>query len=261
MLTTVLSFISSKWKGIWNSIKAAALSIWNGIKTSAVTIWNAVKNAVVKPVNSMKTILSSAWNGIRSTAASAWNRIKTAMINPITSAKDKISGIVKKIKGIFPLSVGRIFSNLRLPKITVSGGKAPYGIAGKGSLPKFNVQWNAKGGIFDAASIIGYGVGEKGAEAIIPLDRFWKQLDSMAASIIDGVAALSAPSVVLEGGAAGVTIDYDKMATAFVSAMTGVELNSTINVDGRTIAKATAPFMNREINSLNARAGRKLGTL
>ena len=32
-------------------------------------------------------------------------------------------------------------------------------------------------------------------------------------------------------------------------------------LDGRTVARSTAPFMNKEINSLNAKAGRKLGTV
>lgn len=261
IFTTVLSFLSSKWKAIWNGIKTAAISVWNSIKTSAATIWNGIKNAVMKPINAVKRFLSSAWGSIKSTASSAWNRVKSAMINPINSAKEKISGILKKVKGYFPLSVGKIFSNIKLPKITVSGGKAPYGIAGKGKLPSFAVHWNAEGGIFDAASIIGYGVGEKGAEAIIPLDRFWKQLDAMAASIVDGVAALTAPNIVMESSAGSLSIDYDRMAEAMLKAMTGVEVNTRVDLDGRTVARATAPFMDREINSLNARAGRRLGTV
>ena len=36
-------------------------------------------------------------------------------------------------------------------------------------------KWFAKGGIFDAPSVIG--VGEAGTEAVVPLDRLWKQMD------------------------------------------------------------------------------------
>jgi hypothetical protein len=36
-----------------------------------------------------------------------------------------------------------------------------------GSLPHFSVDWYAKGGVFDAASVIG--VGEAGREAVVPL--------------------------------------------------------------------------------------------
>ena len=261
ILTSVLSFISSKWRGIWSGIKAFAVGLWSSLKQSASNIWTSIKNAVLRPVTSLKSNLSSIWNGIKSTVSSVWQSIKNAMINPVNSARDKISGILRKIKGYFPLNIGKVFSNLRLPKITVNSGKAPYGIGGKGSLPKFDIKWNAEGGIFDAASIIGYGVGEKGAEAIVPLDRFWKQLDAMAKSIIDGVAALRAPGIVMENLTQAPIIDYDKMADAMAIAMSRLEVNSVLELDGRTVARSTAPFMNKEINSLNAKAGRKLGTV
>lgn len=74
------------------------------------------------------------------------------------------------------MKIGKIFSNLKIPKISVSGGKAPFGIAGKGKLPSFDVKWNAEGGILDHATIFGrtgdtlLGGGEAGKEAIAPID-------------------------------------------------------------------------------------------
>jgi hypothetical protein len=49
----------------------------------------------------------------------------------------------------------------------------------KTSYPVFtkSLQWFAKGGIFDAPSVIG--VGEAGPEAVVPLDKFWDKLDAM----------------------------------------------------------------------------------
>lgn len=73
------------------------------------------------------------------------------------------------------MKVGKIFSGFKIPKITVSGGKAPYGIAGKGSLPSFDVKWNAEGGILDRPTIFGMtgntllGGGEAGKEAVAPV--------------------------------------------------------------------------------------------
>ena len=74
------------------------------------------------------------------------------------------------------MSIGKIFSNLKIPKISVSGGKAPFGIAGKGKLPSFNVKWNAQGGILNEPTIFGMtktgtllGGGEAGKEAIAPI--------------------------------------------------------------------------------------------
>ena len=171
--------IKSVASSIWNGIKAMLSGNWNSIKNMASTVWNAIKAAVTNPISSAKSMLSGAWsgiknaasgawNGIKSAASGAWSGIKSAMTAPIESARNTIRGILNKIKGMFPLSIGKIFSGLKLPKISVSGGKAPYGIGGKGSLPSFSVSWNAQGGVYDSASIVGIGVGEAGREIITP---------------------------------------------------------------------------------------------
>lgn len=164
--TTVVSTLTS--------MREKASSIWGGIKSVATQAWTAVKNAVLSPIRSAQSIASSIWNrlrsstssafnSIRSTAASVWNGIKNAIIRPIESAKNTVSGIMKKIKGIFPLHIGRIFSGLSLPHISVSGGKAPFGIGGKGSLPHFSVAWYRKAEdqpyMFSNATLFGAGEG------------------------------------------------------------------------------------------------------
>lgn len=156
------------------SMREKASSIWGSVKSVATTAWTAVKNAVLSPIRSAQSIASSVWsrlkssassafNSIRSTATSVWNGIKNAITRPIESAKNTVSGIMKKIKGIFPLRIGRIFSGLSLPHISVSGGKAPFGIGGKGSLPHFSVAWHRKAEdqpyMFTGATLFGAGEG------------------------------------------------------------------------------------------------------
>lgn len=159
---------------IMTSMREKASSIWGGVKSVATQAWTAVKNAVLSPIRSVQSIASSIWNrlrssassafnSIRSIAASVWNGIKNAITRPIESAKNTVSGIMKKIKGIFPLHIGRIFSGLSLPHISVSGGKAPFGIGGKGSLPHFSVAWYRKAEdqpyMFTGATLFGAGEG------------------------------------------------------------------------------------------------------
>lgn len=140
---------------IWNAIKTFLTTAWNTIKTTAQTVWNTIKEKIVTPiqnawnrltsiVDSIKTKLSDTWNNIKSTAQSVWEGIKSAITEPIETAKETVSGIVEKIKGFFPMNIGKIFSNLKLPHISVTAGEAPFGIGGKGSLPKFSVDWYAK---------------------------------------------------------------------------------------------------------------------
>lgn len=164
--TIVVSILTSMWE--------KASSIWGSIKSVATRTWTAVKNAVLSPIQSIQSIASSIWNGlksstssafnsIRSTATSVWNRIKSAIVQPIESAKNTVSGIIKKIKGFFPLSGGKIFSGLKLPHFSVSGGKFPFGVGGKGSLPKWSVSWYRKAEdqpyMFTGATLFGAGEG------------------------------------------------------------------------------------------------------
>lgn len=161
----------------WSTIKSAASSAWNGIKSTASSVWNAIKTAVMTPINALKGVLSGAWGAIKSAASTAWEGIKSAITKPIETAKGIIDKAISAIKSIFPVNLGKI-CNLKIPHIKVSGGKAPWGIGGHGEKPSFSVSWAAKGGIVDGATLIG--AGEKGAEAIVPLDPFWKRLEELS---------------------------------------------------------------------------------
>ena len=82
-------------------------------------------------------------------------------------------GIVEKIKGFFPIKVGNIFSNIKLPHLSISGKLS----LNPPSVPKISIDWYKTGGIFDSPSVIG--VGESGSEAVVPLDKFWDKLDNL----------------------------------------------------------------------------------
>ena len=140
------------------------LNMWAKIKSTCSSAVGWIKNKF----NDLKTALKTVKN--------VFGDIKDAISDKLEAAKDKVSSVIKKIKGLFPLSIGKIFGNLKIPKISVSGGKAPFGIAGKGKLPSFNVKWNAEGGILTKPTIFGIsgntflGGGEAGDEAIAPID-------------------------------------------------------------------------------------------
>ena len=188
-ITSRVQSASSAVKSTFTAMASAVKAIWNGLKSAASSAFNAVKSAITKPINSAKSAAISAFNSLKSRISSAVSGIKSAVSNafgllkskltaPFTSAKSTIQSAIKKIKGIFPISIGKIFSGLKLPHFRVSGGKAPWGIGGKGSLPHFSVNWYKKGGIFNSPSLIG--VGEAGKEAVVPLDTLWKKLDAIA---------------------------------------------------------------------------------
>lgn len=131
---------------------------WDVIKAKAI----AFKDAVVQAFNDFKTKVTTTFNNI-----------KTAIVTPIQTAINTVKGIIDRIKGWFPINIGRIFSNLKLPHFKLSG---EFSLKNK-TVPHLSVDWYKTGGIFDSPSIIG--VGEAGAEAVVPLDKLWDKLDNL----------------------------------------------------------------------------------
>ena len=148
----------------WDVIKAKAIQI----RDNLVKTWNTVKERITTIVTSIKTALSAAWDNIKSRAQTAWQAVKDKIITPIQNAYNTVKGWINKLKNLFPLSIGKIFSNLKIPHINVSGGKAPFGIGGLGTKPSISVDWYDQGGIFRSPTVIG--VGEKRPEFVGALD-------------------------------------------------------------------------------------------
>ena len=138
----------------------------------SMTIIQALAKLVPTVFRSGVTIISGLARGMGGAALGlvkgAMAKIKSAMEKPIEDAKATIKGILENIKGFFPLSIGRIFSNIALPHFSVNGGQWPYGIGGRGYMPSFGVDWYAKAMeqpyLFNRASLIG--VGEAGDEMV-----------------------------------------------------------------------------------------------
>lgn len=184
IIIALMSALVAGLQGIWNAVKAGASAAWEGIKNLAAEKWNSIKEKIMHPIDTARQKVNSAiekiksyfnFDAIISKVKSKWDSIKNRIVDPIETAKQKVQSALNKIKNMFPLSIGKIFSNLKVPHISVDGGKAPFGIGGKGSLPSFHVNWNAKGAIFDEPTIFAtakglQGVGEAGAEAVTPID-------------------------------------------------------------------------------------------
>lgn len=158
------------------AIGVALYKNWDTVKAKAIAVWNAVKAAIIKPVteiktrvqtnfNTLKTTLTSAWTSIKTTATRVWNSVKSAITKPIQTAKDTVKKAVDKLKGFFPLKIGKIFSGLKLPHFNIKGGSAPFGIGGKGTKPSISVSWYKKAQdnpyLFSNATLFGAGEGSQ----------------------------------------------------------------------------------------------------
>lgn len=176
--------------GAFREMGADISQSFEEMKTNALNRWNALKDGIKTVVESISTWLSDTWLNITTKVTETWTLVKDTIIGAWETVKQTFSEwkdgvfntfqeIYDKIKGIWD-SLGEMFANgfdLKLPHISVTGGVAPYGIGGQGSLPKFNVDWYANGGILTNPTIFGMqggrflGGGEAGAEAVLPLSE------------------------------------------------------------------------------------------
>lgn len=190
----VTNAITSPFSNLYSTIREKVTGLIGILKFSGATgivgkVFKTIFNVATAPVRSILAIIKNvvklikgdlSFSGLVSKVSSTFNNIKSKITSPITSARNTITGIISRIKGLFPFNLGRI-CNLKIPDIKISGGKAPWGIGGKGEKPSFNVGWHKYGGVFDGPSVIG--VGEAGPEAAIPLSG--KQMKPFAEAIAE----------------------------------------------------------------------------
>lgn len=231
-VTTVINAVKTVVTNVWNNIKSVTTTAFNAVKNTVTSIWNSIKNTVSTVVNSVRDTVSSIWdsiktktssvfNSVKSTVTSIWNSIKSAIIDPIETAKSKVESAITAIKNAMNFSWS--LPKPKIPHFIVSGGKAPWGFGGKGSLPKISIQWYKEGAIFLKPTMFATpygmkGVGEAGAEAVLPIDK----LEGYVSNAVE--KSLS-------------TLHLDSLAYAMERL---AERPVELNINGRRFAYATA---------------------
>ena len=178
------------YRGAFQSMKDDAKTNLENMKTSVQMIWDNMSAESKGASGGLVVAISDNWDEIKKKATDTWDSVKTTVSDVWDSVKgkydewkkgveDTFQSIYDFIKGIWD-SLGEMFEEgfkIKLPHLSVSGGVAPYGIGGQGSLPKFDVDWYANGGILTSPTIFGMngnkflGGGEAGAEAVLPLSE------------------------------------------------------------------------------------------
>lgn len=158
----------------WDTIKATAIKVWTSIKTTITGVVTGIRTAIQTFVNRVKAI----WNGLTSlvsTVRTVFTNAKNTALAPLNALVERVKAIIAKIKGFFNFTTGT--PKVKLPhfSITPAGWKLKDLL--EGIKPTLGISWYAKGGIFDRPTIAG--IGEAGAEAVVPLDKLWKQMEKM----------------------------------------------------------------------------------
>lgn len=158
----------------WDKIKAWAIKTWTAIKTAITTRVNAIKTGVTNAFNAMKAKIVAIWNSLKGIASAVFKTIANSMLAPIRGVVGAIRAIVNKIKGFFKFKVPT--PHIPLPHFAISPKGWKLGDLLKGKKPSLSIDWYATGGIFSKPTIAG--IGEAGPEAVVPLDKLWKAIES-----------------------------------------------------------------------------------
>lgn len=193
-LVSIVSGIFSAVSGAFNNVKTAmgnaintakttVINIFNGIKSGITTVVNGVKSTVSNVFNAIKSAISTPINAAKSTVLNIFNAIKSGISDKINSAKSVVSSAIDKIKSV--MNFHWKLPELKLPHISISGEFS----LNPPRVPSFSISWYKNGGVFDSPTLFPFGngriggLGEAGAEAIVPLEKNTKWLDKIAEKI------------------------------------------------------------------------------
>ena len=168
IITAIVSvFTAFNWLSLGKNI---VTGIIKGIKNLPSLLKGAAKNAV----NGFKGAFKG--NGILSAVKGAFTKIPAAVKSIFTKAVSLVKSLPGRFKSALKFSWS--LPHLNLPHLSVSGGKAPFGIGGKGSLPSFHISWYKKAMespyVFSNATL--FGAGEAGDEMLYGRSRLMSDI-------------------------------------------------------------------------------------
>lgn len=168
IITAIVSiFTAFNWFSLGKNI---VTGIIKGVKNLPSLLKGAAKNAV----NGFKGAFKG--NGILSAVKGAFTKIPSAVKSIFTKAVSLVKSFPGRFKSALKFSWS--LPHLNLPHLSVSGGKAPFGIGGKGSLPSFHISWYKKAMespyVFSDATL--FGAGEAGDEMLYGRSRLMSDI-------------------------------------------------------------------------------------
>lgn len=172
----------------------AAIDLFLAIVEAIPLMIPSLVSALPKIISSILNALIKAMPTILKGALSLFLTIVKAIPQMIPKLASSLGSIISTIKShLVEKAKSALKFDWSLPKL-----KLPhFSISGKFSLdppsiPKFKVDWYAQGGVFDTPTLFPYGngaiggLGEAGAEAIVPLENNTKWLDRIAERLQGG---------------------------------------------------------------------------
>lgn len=207
-----INVFTGDWSGAWENVKNIYTNTFNGIRDAASTIYNGInevtggaldvargivteklaniktaydehgggiKGVVYATLEGIKGYYTAGWEYINTITGGKLDSIKTKVVNVFENIRDKIKGVIESVKTTVSNAWDKITGMFKIPSIKQTGTKTVLGI----DIPTFGIEWNADGGIMTRPTVFGsvgnilQAGGEAGPEAILPLAKFWDNLE------------------------------------------------------------------------------------
>lgn len=208
------STVTTKYNEIKENMSNAMENAKNNIKSKLDNIKNAyeengggVKGIVAGYMETVRGIFDSVLTGINTLTGGKFSNIIETIRSKMNSGFDTLKGILDKISSKFTdiwetckttvkNAIDKIKSffnfewslpKIKLPHFSISGSFS----LDPPSVPKISISWYKNGGVFDMPTLFGFGngqiggLGEDGAEAIVPLEKNTQWLDRIATMLVE----------------------------------------------------------------------------
>lgn len=215
----IISNVVDAVSGFFSNLKETISGIFDNIADKIRSVMNTVKGIFENVLDSIENL----WNGLSDFVGGIFDGIGTAFDNLISGAKSLINNFIDGlnfaidiINAIPGVSIGYV-DYLAHGTDDWSGGFAVMNEGGRGELVNLP----------NGSQVIPHDISKKYAQE---------------------AARVNATEVMF--------IDYDRLITGIASAMQGVSVNSTVNLDGKAVSKGIAPYMDTDLGRLQGAAKR-----
>jgi len=191
IITGAMTVIGEVMTVAWPLITAVVDTAMTMIQTHIQIVWPVIQGIISAAVGAIVGIIQGL-APIVSVVTTIFNGIKSAIVDPVNTARDLISGAIEAIKSLFNFNIQ--WPHIPLPHFSVSGSPNPLDWLG-GNTPSISIEWYAKGGFVDGATLIG--AGEAGPEMILP--KSGGLMTDFAEALSNQMNGGSSPTVIIDG--------------------------------------------------------------
>lgn len=162
-------------------VKNIFLGLFNYIKGS---MFGDFVRSFGERISSAAGRLTKKLEAIKQSVVGVFNKIKNGISEKMNGAREAVKNVIDRIKSFFNFTWS--LPKLKMPHLKITG---EFSISPP-KVPKFAVDWYARGGVFDKPMFFTSGgrlggLGEAGAEAVVPLENNTQWLDKIADKLSD----------------------------------------------------------------------------